>query len=119
MAAAIVLLLIGGWLQHRLEQRAFAERTACVGNLVRIRLAKIAYQEEKGLPDGARIPADALAIHLFRPLEQIRCPNGGTYRIGVAGVTPECSHTNVCHTRTFDWKTWTIDRRSWTHSLGY
>jgi len=115
--AAALTLVIAVWLLHRQQQRAFAERTHCVGNLVQIRLAKSVCQEDLGLAVGDPIPNNALDKHLPKAAAQFRCPIGGTYLVGNVGITPKCSYTNVCHTYRFDWTKLRLERRAWTHSL--
>jgi hypothetical protein len=112
-----VTLVIAVGLLHRQQQRAFAERTHCVGNLVLIRLAKTVFQEDLGLAAGDPIPNNALDKYLPRAAGQFRCPSGGTYVVGNIGITPRCSYTIVCHTYRFDWTQLRLERRAWTHSL--
>jgi hypothetical protein len=115
--AVAISLAITVWLIHWQQQRAFAERTHCVGNLVQIRLAKSVCQEDLGLAVGEQIPDQALDKHLPKPAAQFRCPSGGTYLIGNAGITPKCSYTNTCYTYRLNWGKLRLDRRAWTHSL--
>lgn len=120
--AVAISLAITVWLIHRQQQWAYAKRLHCVGNLNHIRLAKSACQEDLGIPDGDPLPEKALEQvferDLGKPLAQYKCPSGGTYVIGVAGVTPKCSYTNVCYIYRFDWSKLRLERRAWTHSLG-
>jgi hypothetical protein len=103
------------------QKQAFAQRTHCVGNLVHIKIAKIACQEELGLADGAPIPKEALDKVLAemggRSLSAYKCPDGGTYHIGNAGTLPECTYTNVCYTWELQNKPPWLNRRAWKHSL--
>lgn len=119
--AVAISLAITVWLIQRQQQRTFAERTHCVGNLVHIRLAKAACQEDLKIADGDPIPEKALEQaferDLGKPLAHYKCPSGGIYVIGGAGILPKCSYTNVCGTYRFDWAKLRLERRAWTHSL--
>jgi hypothetical protein len=114
---AAVTLVIGAWILRGRQQRAFAERTHCVGNLVQIALAKSLYQEDFGLAVGDPIPNNALDKYLPKPAGQFRCPSGATYLVRNVGITPKCTYTNVCYTYRFDWTKLRLERRAWTHSL--
>lgn len=85
-------------------------------------LAKAACQEDLKIADGDSIPEKALEQvferDLGKPLGQYKCPSGGTYVIGGAGITPKCSYTNVCYTYRFDWAKLRLERQAWVHSLG-
>lgn len=106
----------------RVQRRAFAERTHCVGNLVHLRLAKSMCQEDLRLADGDPVPDQALnralVKYLSKPLALYRCPSGGTYLVGNAGAAPRCSYTNTCYTYDFDILGLRVQRRTWTHTLG-
>lgn len=103
------------------QKQAFAQRTHCVGNLVHIKIAKIACQEELGLADGAAIPKEALDKVLADmgggSLSAYKCPSGGTYHIGNVGTLPECTYTNVCYTWELQISPPWLQRRAWKHSL--
>jgi hypothetical protein len=92
--ACIAGVVIGGlWARaHFVAKRGFAERTACVGTLTRLRLAKAFYAQEHGLTNGAAIPDEAVWRENGR-VEQ--CGSGGHYSINVVGVDPSCSYTAV------------------------
>lgn len=93
------------WAQDYLaRERAFAERTACVGSLTRLRLAKALYAQEHDLTNGTVIPDEAV----WRQngiLEH--CHSGGTYSLNAAGADPTCSHTGAAR--------WS--GRLWKHAL--
>jgi hypothetical protein len=84
------LFLAGYYFAH--QQRAFAQRTACVGSLIRIRLAKLVYAEEHGLTNGAVIP-DEVVWRENGIVE--RCGSGGRYSINAVGAYPSCSYNGV------------------------
>ena len=87
------------------RKRAFAERTACVGSLTRIRLTKTLYEQDHSLTNGAAISGDVV----WRENGHVeRCPSGGLYSINPVGVYPSCSHTGVVR-----WH-----GRLWSHTLG-
>ena len=74
------------------RKRGFAQRTACVGSLIRIRLTKLVYAEEHGLTNGAVIPDEVI----WRENGRIeRCGAGGRYSINAIGEYPSCSYTGV------------------------
>ena len=54
----VVALAVGALLlrDYLIRKRAFAERTACVGSLIRLRLTKPVYVEKHGLTNGVVIP---------------------------------------------------------------
>lgn len=110
---------IGVLIDH--QQRAFAERTHCVGNLVHIRLAKSACQKDLGFADGDSIPEKVLEQefkkNLGKPLAQYKCPNGGDYVIGKIGTLPQCTYTNVCYTYNINFKKLKLEVRAWKHTL--
>ena len=120
--AVVGILVIAVWIWFAQQRRAFAERTHCVGNLVAIRLAKSACQEQLGIEDGDPIPTRELErvceSDLGQALIDYKCPSGGTYLIGRAGVAPMCSYSNICYTYRVDWNHLRLVRRSWAHSLG-
>jgi hypothetical protein len=104
---SIVVIGIGAFLiwDYLARKRAFAERTACVGSLVRIRLVKEIYAEEHGLTNGAIVPEDVI----WRENGHVeRCWSGGGYSINPVGVYPSCSHTGVVR--------WS--GRLWNHEWG-
>jgi len=119
----LVLICIGTtfYLLFHLQQRAFAKRTHCVSNLVHIRMAKVLYQEEFKIPDGATIPVEVFERFfeqvMAKPLGQYKCLCGGKYEIGPAGIMPACSYTGICYTYQFDWRRVRLERRAWRHSL--
>lgn len=117
----VTALIVVSWLARRHQQRAFAQRTRCVGNLVHINLAKLGCQESLGLKVGGPIPVEELQEilrkDLGKPLDQYKCPNGGTYLIGNAGVMPKCTYTNICYTYDFEKTKLRLERRAWKHSL--
>lgn len=125
-ALSVVLIItvafaISAWFLLGQQRRAYAKRTHCVGNLNHIRLAKSACQEDLGIADGDPLPEKALEqafeSDLGKPLAQYKCPSGGAYVIGRAGITPKCSYTNVCYTYRLDLAKLRVERRAWTHSL--
>jgi hypothetical protein len=103
------------------QKQIFAQRTHCVGNLVHIKIAKIACQKELGLADGAPIPKEALDKALAEmgggSLSAYKCPSGGTYHIGDVGALPECTHTNLCYTWELQKNRPWLNRTAWKHSL--
>lgn len=117
----LTLAVAGGvWFLLGQQYRARAKSIHCVGNLVGIRLAKIACQEDLRLADGDPIPQEALERafgDLGQPLAAYKCPSGGTYVIGNAGITPKCTYTNVCTTYRFNWTKLRLERQVWKHSL--
>lgn len=83
--------------------REFAERTACVGSLIRINLTKRMYADDHGLTNGAVIPDDVI----WRENRHVeRCFSGGHISINPVGVPPSCSYTGVVQ-----WQ-----GRLWTHN---
>jgi len=121
---ALLLLTLGAfatWLSIG-RRKAVAQRTACVSNLVGIRMAKVIATEELRLSQGDRVPEKDLNETLSQmglgSLALLKCPSGGTYTVGNVGTPPKCSHTNTCYT----WKLQTRPLRltcvAWTHSLG-
>jgi hypothetical protein len=113
-------LVFGVWLLVGQQRRARAKSIHCVGNLVHIRLAKIGCQEDLGLADGSPIPEEALESafeDLGQPLAHYKCPSGGTYVMGNAGITPKCTYTNVCSTYRLHWAKLRLERQAWKHSL--
>ena len=96
LALAMVWLFVGDSLARK---RSFAERTACVGTLTRLRLAKTLYADEHGLTNGAAIPDD-LVWQLNDLVWQLNgvvehCRSGGRYAINGVGMDPTCSFTGV------------------------
>lgn len=88
-------MLIGGAFflhDYLTRKRNFHERTACVGSLVRIRLTKLVYAEDRGLTNGAVIP-DEVVWRENGVVE--RCLSGGRYSINAIGVNPSCSYGEV------------------------
>ena len=74
------------------RKRAFAERTACVGTLIRLRMTKLLYAEDHGLTNGAVIPDEVV----WRENGLVEhCHSGGRYSINAVGVDPSCSYTGV------------------------
>jgi len=116
----VIIVVAGVCLLAGYQRKAFAERTHCVGNLVHLRLAKVVCQKELGLADGDPIPDKTLIKCLAMDLGQsdrLKCPSGGTYLVGNAGITPKCSYTNICYTYSFDVSHLRLNRRAWKHSL--
>ena len=74
------------------RKRAFAQSTACVGSLVRIRLTKLVYAEEHSLTNGIVIPDQVVWLQ-NGGVE--RCGAGGRYSINAVGEYPSCSYTGV------------------------
>ena len=103
------------------QQRAFEQRTHCVGNLVHIRMAKASCQKDLGLADGAPISEKTLNKYLSElgsgPLSAYRCPNSGTYLIGNVGTLPKCTYTKVSYTWQLGKSPPWLKRRAWKHSL--
>lgn len=111
----LVLLIFVLWLQ---QEMAFNKRTSCVGNLVRINLAKIVAAQELGLENGAVIPPVEMAKH-SQGLTSVWsvCPKGGTYVVNVVGTDPICTYTNASYTWRFDWRAGRPQSKTWRHSL--
>jgi len=101
----VAAFAVGAFLlsDHLARKRGFAQRTACVGNMVHIRLAKLGYAEAHGLTSGAIIP-DALVWREVGWTQ--RCASGGSYTIRPVGEWPTCSYTGVVR--------WS--GRLWTHA---
>lgn len=114
IAIVLVVIAIGATVFHN-QRKRFAQRTHCVGNLVHLKLAKQQCKVELKLTDGDSIPFVELEQRLSKPFKAHTCPNGGTYIVGVVGVSPQCTYTNVSHTYAFDHLR-PIHRR-WYHSL--
>lgn len=104
IAVAVVTAALAGNYLHR--KRLFAQRTACIGTLIRINLAKVVYAHDHGLTNGALVPEEVV-------WEQERgkhgCFSGGTYSINPIGVSPSCSYTGRVR--------W--DGRYWTHQWSW
>jgi hypothetical protein len=89
---------------HR--NREFAKRTACIGTLIRLNLAKVVYAQDHGLTNGAVVPEGEIwsqegGVH--------RCFSGGEYLINPVGVSPSCSYTGSVR-----WQ-----GRHWTHQWSW
>lgn len=97
------------------QRAAFHRRTACVGNLVRIDLAKEAVGEVLKLTNGSIVMLSDLQQIARQPREV--CPNGGVYLINPVGTDPECTYTNVCYTWRLNREAKRVERRHWKHSL--
>lgn len=79
-------------LDYLARRRGFAERTACVGSLIRMRLTKELYAEHHGLTNGAVIPDEVF----WRENGAVEhCPAGNHYSINAVGVDPSCSYPVV------------------------
>lgn len=119
--AVSMTLTISVWVFLERQRRAYAERTHCVGNLLFIRAAKSICQEDLRIPDGDPISEKELERvfkqDLGKPVAKNKCPSGGTYLFGVAGISPKCSYTNICYTYRLDWHNLRLERRAWMHSL--
>src|SRR6185436_16111299 len=63
------------------QKTGMAERTACVGRLVRLRLAKSGCRDDLGLAEGDTIPPEVLS----KAWRAERCPSGGAYIAGKIG----------------------------------
>ncbi len=120
LAVSVVLLALGV-LKLQKQHKEFLRRTQCVGNLVRIRLAKEMCAAELQLTDGMPIPESTLANFLRRAFPPDAtgnvCPDGGCYSINPVGIEPECSYTNVCYSWRFNKQTKRLECRAWTHTL--
>lgn len=121
VSSGIIAVVILIWVRAGLQHRAYAQRTHCVGNLNHISLAKAQCQGDLNIPDGDRIPEGALnkvlTEDLGKSFSQYRCPNGGAYLVGNAGITPQCTYTNVCYTYSPDWSNLRLERHAWRHVL--
>ncbi len=105
------------WYIRQRQNRDFAERTACVGNLAYIKVAKSVCSQEQNLSEGDLIPILALTNHLGKSLDEFKCPKGGNYSIGKVGELPSCNYSNKCFTYAFDVSKFRVQRRAWVHSL--
>jgi hypothetical protein len=93
VAVGVGALLLRDYLSRK---RAFAQRTACVGSLIRIRLTKEFYAQEHSLTNGATISEN----DVWRENGHVeRCFSGGRYSINPVGVYPSCSYTGVVRWR--------------------
>ena len=111
----VVVSTVVAGLKILLEYRAFAQRTFCVGNQVRLRLAKTIVAQDLGLKDGDII---SLAAVQKEWAETKACPNGGSYILGPVGAWPKCTYANLSYTYRFDRKKMKVERRAWTHPWG-
>ena len=105
-STVMAVVVIVGYLGHfaYLHMRAKRERSArtkCIGNLLRLGLGKIQYQEESGVTNGYPVTVAELG-DLAHPYDLI-CPLGDRYIVGPIGVSPMCTHSNLGH------------RWSWSH----
>jgi hypothetical protein len=117
--AMLVLLLVFGIGMHLFweHRKSIADRTKCVSNLVRLRLAKAVMADEAGLKDGAQIELTVLGTYLSKPLNQYQCPSGGAYTLGDVGTDPVCSYSNSCFSYLIMPAQMRIMRLEWKHSL--
>ena len=107
MIILCVVAVAGGglWLRDYLaRKRAYAERTVCVGSLIRIQGTKMAYAYQHGLTNGTVI-ADEIIWRENTVVEH--CESGGRYSINTVGEDPSCSYTGVVR--------WS--GRLWRHAL--
>ena len=86
------------------RERQFFERTACVGSLERIKLAKAVYADDHHLTNGVLIP-DGVLWPAYGSTE--RCLSGGHYSVNPVGISPSCSYTGIVR--------W--GGRLWSHEL--
>lgn len=93
VAVGVGVFLLRDYLSRR---RGFAERTACVGSLIRIRLTKELYEQDHSLTNGATISLDVV----WKENGHVeRCSSGGQYSVNPVGVYPSCSYTGVVRWR--------------------
>lgn len=106
LVVMLTIILVGGILGgiEFYRRLRFAQRTACVGNLVRLDLAKIFYAEEHGLTNGSMIAPQAVLTNLG---PTPRCRMGGNYSLNAVGTASTCSYTG-----TIRW-----NEMTWRHSL--
>ena len=95
----VVGSIIGG--NEYYQRLRFAQRTACVGNLVQINLEKIFYADEHGLTNGSVIARELILPGLgYTP----RCRMGGSYSFNAIGAVPTCSYTGTLRWKGFTWR---------------
>jgi hypothetical protein len=75
---AVTVLAVVPATDYFKRKRRFSERTACIGTLIRLNLAKVVYAEDHGLTNGAVVPDEVIwrqegGVH--------QCFSGGTYLI--------------------------------------
>ena len=105
LCAFFVLLV--GWIVRDLHLSR-SERLAksyCIGNLIRLRLAKNDAVGQLGLTNGNSISVEQLLQCGASQVELSgTCPAGGMYILMPVGVNPRCTYTNS-RTRVV-WKHW-------------
>jgi hypothetical protein len=106
--ALVCCIVFSGWLVKRYlfqreQNNVFNRRTACVGNLIQIRLGKERLAFDRQLTNGTPITFDD-AMRVLN-VNAYRCPEGGSYVINPIGVNPECTYTNVV------WRRWRPPQR--------
>jgi hypothetical protein len=84
--------------RHFQRRSAFAERTACVGNLVLLKLAKEVYAQDHNLTNGAVVPEAAIWQQAGK---RPQCFSGGSYSINTVGELPTCSYTGIVAGRVY------------------
>jgi len=107
ISLSVVVAGVGVFLgcDYRARRRAYHERTACVGALIRMRMCKEVYAEDHGLTNGATISEDVV----WKQNGGIeRCLSGGRYSINPVGAYPSCSYTGVVQ-----WH-----QKLWSHKWG-
>lgn len=118
ISLAGVCVLIGVMLYTRQRQIwDFQARTACVGNLAYLRVAKSVCSDGLNLREGDSVPSVALMEYLGKRVEDFKCSKGGSYTLGKFGELPSCSYTKECFTYEFDASTFRVQRRVWVHAL--
>ena len=121
LVLVVTITMVGSiWFLLHQQRKAHAKSIHCVSNLNHIRLAKSACQEDLKIADRETIPEELLRKtferDLGKPLAQYKCPSGGTYMIGTAGVAPKCSYTNINYTYRIEWIL-RLERRARKHSI--
>ena len=104
LVVMLTIILVGGILGgiEFYRRLRFAQRTSCVGNLVRLNLAKLVYTEEHGLTNGSMIPPQVIFTNIA--LRPPLCRMGGTYSVNAVGTTPTCSYTGTIRWKAMTWK---------------
>jgi hypothetical protein len=75
-----------------LKARSTSSQNACINNLRQLDAAKEQWAMASGNANGAQPTAAEIGEYIKGGFERRRCPQGGTYTIGVTGENPTCSH---------------------------
>ena len=94
----VILCLVGGWWVRawQIKRRNLQEETACLSNLIGLKMMILNWKDENDLADGTRIATNAFVARFFPSDGLLRCPSNGKYDLDVVGGTVTCSvHTNL------------------------